>query len=212
MVTASSPIEAILPDARREGAVRLVADGRTLLSVPVEAVDQEGVVVGAVLSAAQMDRLITAADRAATYRTVLAMLGRRPYPRRELGRRLLLKGHAPDSVEAALAKAQAAGYLDDAKFAVQFVETRSARGLGPARLRRELVQLGVAPVEVEAALQAEAANGPDAVSRIEQLIAKRSKQLAGLAGPDLRRRVIAYLARRGFRGHETVRLVRQRLP
>lgn len=152
-----------------------------------------------------------AADRAAAYRTAVRLLERRPYARRDLGRRLGLKGHRPEDVEVALDRAEQAGYLDDTRFATQFVETRSARGRGPARLRRELSMMGVANQIVDQVLAAGEADPAEAAARISELIAKRRRQLAGLPAADARRRLVAFLARRGYTGPEVMRLVRDRL-
>ncbi|MFN0179389.1 MAG: regulatory protein RecX [Gemmatimonadales bacterium] len=207
----SSPLEAIVPDQRREGFVRLVAGGRTILTVPAETVRAEGLAAGEVLAEEQYGRLEAAADRAAAYRTALRLLERRAYARRDLARRLALKGHQPGHIEEALERAARAGYLDDAQFAARFVESRSARGRGPARLRRELLGMGVARDVVDQALSTETTGSAAVASRIEQLIAKRRQQLSALSGTELRRRIVAYLGRRGYTGSEVVRLVRDRL-
>jgi SOS response regulatory protein OraA/RecX len=51
------------------------------------------------------------------------------------------------------------------------------------------------------------ADGVDGSSQARALAAKRVEQLKGLAPPQQRRRLLAYLARRGFRGHEIQDLV-----
>ena len=104
-------------------------------------------------------------------------------------------------------RAADAGYLDDREFAKFYVRSRSARGRGPARLRRELVQMGVAKELIEGAL--EGCSAPEVVHEaIEGLIAKRAGQLKGLPASAVRRRLLAYLARRGYTGAEVLRLVR----
>jgi regulatory protein len=206
--TPTRRIEDIVPDTRREGSVRLVASGRTLLSVPLEAVVAERIEPGSTLVPEQLDRLERAADAAAAYRTAVRLLARRQYARRDLGRRLGLKGHSRESVQAALDRAEAAGYLDDERFATDFVQSRTAQGRGPVRLRRELLMMGVARSTVDQALGGEV-NGPEAQRRrVEQLIAKRLPQLQARQIPNPGRRLAAFLARRGFGGGEVARLVR----
>ena len=206
-MTPSSPIEAIEPDVRREGVVRIVVGGRAAFIVPAEAARQEGLAVGAAISPDQAYRLATAGDKEAAYRTVIRLLERRSFARRDLERRMALKGHPPDMVQLALDRAAAAGYLDDREFATFYVRSRSARGRGPARLRRELLQMGVAQELIEGAL--EGCSTPAVVQEaIEGLIAKRAGQLKGLPPAAVRRRLLAYLARRGYTGSEVLRLVR----
>ncbi len=206
-MTPNRPIEAIEPDIRREGTVRIVIGGKTVFLVPADAIRQEGLEVGVVIGPDQAGRLSRAIDQEAAYRTVIRLLGRRPFARRDLERRLALKGHPPDMVQLALDRAAAGGYLDDRAFAVFYVRSRSERGRGPARLRRELVQMGVAKDLVEAAL--EGLSAPEVAQvAIEGLIARRAGQLKGLPPATVRRRLLAYLARRGYTGSEVVRLIR----
>jgi regulatory protein len=45
-----------------------------------------------------------------------------------------------------------AGLLSEARFAEQYVRQRSAKGYGPARIRAEMQQRGLAPAEIQQAL------------------------------------------------------------
>lgn len=207
-VTTSKPIDAIEPDPRREGAVRLLIGGRTALVVPHEAVRREGLAPGVVPTAEQLDRLTAAADQDAAFRTAVRLLERRPFARKDLARRLALKGHPVGLIEPALDRAERAGYLDDERFARHFIQAKSARGRGPARLRRELSLQGVAAGVVERLLAEELAPGWSAEA-VRTLAEKRARQLAGVPRPDRIRRLVAYLARRGFSGPEVVGVVRQ---
>ncbi|MGE0442002.1 MAG: regulatory protein RecX [Gemmatimonadales bacterium] len=203
----SSPVEALEPDSRADGAVRLIIDGRAVLTAPVEAVRAAGVVVGAPVPAEALERLHQAAEDNAAYRTALRMLERRPFATRDLGRRLRLKGHAAPAIEAALAKATRFGFLDDERFARSFVDTRASRGFGPARLVRELSVRGVAQSVIDRVIE-EAVSPETTDEAVMTLARKRARQLAGLERPDRLRRVIAYLARRGYAGPQVRRLVR----
>ncbi len=209
--TPTKPIEDIVPDVHRAGSVRLVSAGRTVLSVPVEVVVAERIEPGSTLSPGQVDRLERAADLEAAYRTAVRLLERRQFARGDLSRRLAMKGHPPESVQAAVARAEQAGYLDDARFATNYVRSRTARGRGPARLRRELLLMGVSRPTVDAALAAEIGELEAQGHRIEQLIAKRLPQLRARSAPNLARRLLAFLGRRGYTGPEVGRLVRMAL-
>lgn len=164
----------------------------------------EGVVVGQSVDHALAERLEAAADLEAAYRTVLRALERRPYARADLARRMLRRGHSGGAVEAALDRAEARGLLDDAAFARNFVETRAARGRGPARLVRDLLAMGVERALIDRAVAAQWPEGAVGPALPAQLAAKRAAQLGDLARPVKRRRLLAYLARRGFTGREAV--------
>jgi regulatory protein len=203
----ASTITAVDPDPRRPGAVRLEIDGARFGAVPRELVGVEGLTVGRVVDAELQQRLGTAADIEAAYRTVLRCLELRSYARSDLGRRLLRKGHARQAVETALERATDLGLLDDAAYARGYVRTRAARGRGPSRLTRDLLAMGVQRSLIDRALAAEWPEGSDRSSMPLVLASKRAAQLGALPRPTKRRRVLAYLARRGFSGREVTEIV-----
>jgi SOS response regulatory protein OraA/RecX len=68
------------------------------------------------------------------------------------------------------------------------------------RLRRELNQLGVDRGLVDQALSEVFVGGEADQAVIEQLVRRRLHSLKGLDRPVLRRRLLTFLARRGFVG------------
>lgn len=198
-------VSAIEPDPRRPGSVRVLVEGRPFATVDREAV--VGLGSGQALDAGVSERLTAAADVEAAYRTVLRALERRPHARADLGRRLLRRGLASAAVEAALARADQAGLLDDQAFARHYVATRAERGRGPARLARDLALMGVARASIDAAIAEEWPDNVDRSAMPAALAAKRAAQLGGLPRPVKRRRLLAFLARRGFTGREAVDVV-----
>jgi regulatory protein len=188
--------------------VRVEVGGRPLLTVPAEVVVEFGLAPGMSLEPPLHARLCRAADAEAAYRTLLRFLQRRPFARRDLARRLVLRGHPPEAADQAVARATAVGLLNDETFARHYVQTRSQRGRGPARLRRELTQLGIPPVLTDLVLREEVP--PDAERcRLVALAGHRAAQLSALERPVRFRRVVAYLARRGFTGPEVRQVVRE---
>lgn len=206
-MTIASMITAVDSDPRWPGAVRLEIDGARFGAVPREVVGAEGLTVGRVVDAELQQRLAAAADIEAAYRTVLRCLELRSYARSDLGRRLLRKGHARQAVETALDRATDLGLLDDAAYARGYVRTRAARGRGPSRLTRDLLAMGVQRSLIDRALAAEWPEGSDRSSMPLVLASKRAAQLGALPRQTKRRRVLAYLARRGFSGREVTEIV-----
>jgi regulatory protein len=203
----ASTITAIEPDPRRPGAVRLEIDGIRFGAVPRELVGAEGLAVGRLVDTELQGRLGAAADLEAAYRTVLRCLELRAYARNDLGRRLVRKGHPRPAVEAALERAAGLGLLDDASYARNYVQTRAARGRGPLRLTRDLLAMGIQRSLIDGALAAEWPEGSDRSSMPLVLATKRAAQLGALPRQTKRRRVLAYLARRGFSGREVTDIV-----
>ena len=200
-------ITALVPEPQGAGAVRIEVDGERFGSVAPEVVRAERLQVGQALDAALLGRLTAEAEVEATYRTALRAVERRAFARADLGRRLRRKGHAPAAVEAALERLVERGLLDDAGFAANYVETRAARGRGPLRLARDLAAMGVERGLVDRALAAHAAETEPTGEVPRALAAKRAAQLGDLPRHVRRRRVLAYLARRGFSGREVSDMV-----
>jgi regulatory protein len=206
-VDATLRITALDPDPRRPDAMRVEIDGARFGAVPRELVSAEGLAVGRVLDSPLQERLAAAADAEAAFRTVLRALEIRSFARGDLGRRLVRKGHPRDAVDAALGRAAALGLLDDAAFALIYVQTRSARGRGPSRLVRDLLSMGVERALIDRVIAAEWPEGGDRSSVPLALAKKRAAQLGALPRQTKRRRLVAYLARRGFTGREVTDLV-----
>lgn len=200
-------ITALEPDPRRPEAVRLELDGVRYGAVPRDLVGAEHLAVGRELDAGLLDRLGVAADIEAAYRTAIRSLEVRSFARGDLARRLSRKGHPRAAVEAALVRIQRLGLLDDAAYARNYVQTRAARGRGPARLTRDLLSMGVERSLIDRALDAEWPEGSDRTTVPLALARKRAAQLSGLPRQTKRRRVVAYLARRGFTGRDISELV-----
>lgn len=200
-------ITALVPEPRGPGSVRIEVDGARFASVSSDVLRTHGLQVGRELDQALRARLEVEADVEAAYRTALRSIERRSFARADLGRRLLRKGHAPEAVEAALARAAEHGLLDDAAFAVNYVETRSARGRGPLRLTRDLRAMGVERGIVDRTVAAHVHASEGAGDLPLALASKRAAQLRDLPRHVKRRRVLAYLARRGYSGRDITELV-----
>jgi regulatory protein len=209
-VVESAPrITALEPDPRRTEAVRVEIDGIRFGAVPRDLAAAERLAVGREIDSELRDRLGAAADVEAAYRTALRALEIRSFARGDLARRLLRKGHPRPAIEAALERIHSLGLLDDAAYARTYVHTRAARGRGPSRLTRDLLSMGVERSLIDRALADEWPEGSDQTAVPLALARKRAGQLGGLPRQTKRRRVVAYLARRGFTGREISDMVEE---
>lgn len=202
-------ITGLAPDPRRPGVVRVLVDGHPFCAVPADAAVTAGLEVGAPWSGELAAVTGRFADEAAVWQSLLAALARRAFSVEELRRRLTRKGHHPEVVAKAIARAQGERLLDDAAFAEQYVASRAARGRGPARLRRDLQALGVAARHIDAALERQWPDGTEPLDLARQLASRRARQLAGVPLEARRRRVLAYLGRRGFTGAAVAQIVQE---
>jgi regulatory protein len=200
-------ITALDPDPRRPGAVRVMVDGKLFCTVHEAGVAGGDLAVGCEWNEQRAASAGRAADEEAAWRALLRALERRSLATAQLRRRLVQKGHPPGAVDYAIARAVELGLLDDAAFARQFVETRSARGRGPARLRRDLTVLGIPRAHIDAAVNAHWTEPEAVLSLAADLARRRARQLRGLPREARRRRLLAYLGRRGFTGRLVSELV-----
>ncbi|PYO82895.1 MAG: hypothetical protein DMD65_07395 [Gemmatimonadetes bacterium] len=110
----------------------------------------------------------------------------------------------------ALDRLAARGLLDDRRFAEQYAAFRAARGKGPARLVTDLLAHGVERrVAEEAVRRALADEGIDPAIEARAVAAKRARQLSDLPGPVRKRRLLAFLVRRGYAGAGVKELVEE---
>ena len=207
MLDPGATVSSLVPDARRAGAVKVEVDGRLMWTVTREAAEQEGLREGQVLDEPLAERLERAADEEAAVRSALRCLERRAFARHDLSRRLVRKGHQERAVEAALDRVDEMGLLDDAAFAEQYVQSKAPRGQGPRRLLHDLRGLGVADDVASEAVMLTFPPGYDLGPVVQELAAKRAAQLGALPPAVKRRRLMAYLARRGFGGSEVLEAV-----
>ncbi len=179
-------------------------------SLPLEALEPLSLQLGAELAPAVLDRLRELADVEAAERAALRALARRAHARLDLRRRLVKRQHPPAAVEAALDRLALRGLLDDRRFAEQYAALRATRGKGPARLLRDLQAQGVERRTAEHAVrQALEEEGIDPEVEARAVAAKRARQLAGLPVPVRKRRLLAFLVRRGYGGPQLRELVEE---
>ena len=108
-------------------------------------------------------------DLRAIRRAAAAALARRDLPAADLSARLTASGFAIPEVDDVVAEFVAQRFVDDARFAARFVAHRAERGHGPRRIRRDLIELGVAAVLVDQSLRA----GPDFLALCRELRRRR---------------------------------------
>ncbi len=201
-------VTAVRVDPRSAGAVSVEVDGQRVATVSVTVADRLGLKRGHSLSAGQLEQLLEEAAVEAAYRVAVRILAARPRARRDLLRRLTERGHEPSLVERAVARLESAGVVDDDEFARHFVRVRAPRGYGPSRLLTDLLARGVdRRVSERAVAEVSHAEGTDSETMARSLAEKRARQLGSLATKRKQQRLLAYLARRGYRGRAVREMV-----
>ena len=183
-----------LEPQRRRGRYNLYLDGTFALGLSERVVAEAGLWVGRELSPEEVEALEALERRARALEDGLRLLAHRPRSRAELEARLRRKGHPAEAIDHALRRLTELGYVEDGAFARAWVRERWRRR-GPRALVAELRQKGVERDRIERAL-AEAPS--DLLTWALEVGRRRARQLADADPEVFRRRLGAYLLRRGF--------------
>lgn len=89
----------------------------------------------------------------AVRRVAMDLLARREHGRVELERKLRQRGATPELIATALDRLAEEGLLSEARYLESFIHHRARSGYGPARIREDLTQRGLARSDVEQALR-----------------------------------------------------------
>ena len=93
-----------------------------------------------------------AADSGAALAAAVSALAQRDYCSGELRTRLTTLGYTAEAVDTAVCDLLERRYLDDGRYAQQYVSYHAERGQGPMRISHELRQLGLSEALIDGAL------------------------------------------------------------
>lgn len=206
-------IQALEPAGDRLGGAWLEVSGGGRFRVPEDVRRRWTLQLGDHLTAGQLEAVIAeAGEREALDRAVF-YLSHRPRTCREV-RRYLSKHGLSRHVDGTIARCRELGYLDDERYARSFVRERlRLKPRGAARLVSELLARGISRAVADEAVQAVMREDGYTESALLRDVAEaRVSKLRHLDPPVARRRLTAFLARRGFRGEEVRAIVLRLLP
>lgn len=210
MTVTNRRITALESDRRVPGNILVELDGARFSSLPAETVSSLGLTVDLDLDEGQFERLEHTADFEAAYLVALRILAAMPRAVEEMKRRLRQRGHEVSVAAEVVGRLETAGLLDDEAFARHFTRVRLARGHGPPRILTDLLSRGVERRLAEQAInEVFEAEGVDPTDKARALAEKRAAQLGDVPANTKKRRMLAYLARRGYRGHEVTEIVEE---
>ncbi|MEO8377168.1 MAG: regulatory protein RecX [Candidatus Sumerlaeota bacterium] len=128
--------------------------------------------------------------------------------RKELERALRQRKYEPAIVEEVLRELEEKKFLDDAAFAKQFAQQRTARKLGPHRIQQELVARGIKR-EAAAENAVGASNPAEQEATARQLLTKWNRRTKPEDQKKRAQTAAAFLLRRGFDGDLVWKLIRE---
>ncbi len=150
--------------------------------------------VGQELTAEDIARLRAADAREQAFQRALRYLGYRPRTEEEIRRDLRRREVAEEDIAAVLERLRDLGLVNDPAFARAWVDDRTAfRPRGRRALRAEMRQKGLPEQVIARALET-----VDEAALAETAAQKALRRYAALPWPEFRRKMSAYLARRGF--------------
>lgn len=123
-----------------------------------------------------------------------------------LENKLEQNGYPPEAVEEAIAYAESFHYIDDKRYAVNYIQNQ--RGCkGRARIMMELRNKGVSQEDIDFAFQ-ETEEGADTRERIRELIRKKRKSQGTMEEKE-RQKLYGFLMRRGFASSDILSVLRE---
>jgi regulatory protein len=135
-----------------------------------------------------------------TYNKALEVLARGPRATKDLARWLAQREHAPEDIDAAIARLTERGLLNDAAYATMFARSRlTTHHMSRRRIAAELAKRGVERAIADAAIaEVMEDEAIDERAMVHAAGAKKLRSLAKLERDVQRRRLYGFLARKGY--------------
>ena len=143
------------------------------------------------------------------YNYALNLLAARPYASRALHRKLIQKKYSAADADDVIRRLLDNGLLNDERFAEQYARSKMlSTGASKRRLTQDLYRKGIkGDVATSAIANVIDQDEIDPAAVIERVARKKLAQLGNLEPVVLRRRLFAFLARRGYDLDEIKRVV-----
>jgi regulatory protein len=130
--------------------------------------------------------------------TAYRLLSYRDRSIKEIETKLTEKGYPEETIAEVIASLKEANYLDDDRFARQWVRLRTEHHhFGPIRLKRELLEKGIPSEEADRAIEGRSEEW-DLVEQAEAALRRRFKNSTSLHDMKARQKAYAFLQRKGF--------------
>jgi regulatory protein len=128
---------------------------------------------------------------------VVWLLSRKAYTTHQLKERLLKKKANPQVIEQIIAKLEEMRFVDDTRFAEQFISSRQ-RSKGKLKIKQELFQKGLSEAIVNQTL--EDLGDEQQIASATQVLEKQLSKLQNVESRKRYAKAYTFLARRGFSG------------
>jgi len=188
----AAKITALRYQKKNRDRVNVYLDGHFAFGLP--AIMAASLKLGQTLAEADVEALKEQGAAESTYDQALNYLSYRPRSREEVDAYLQRRGAPQSQIEEVITRLEGAGLLNDEAFARFWVENRTEfRPRGARALRFELRSKGISTDIAD-----QAVSQVDMVDGAYRAAAKKARQLSELDRPAFSRKLVEYLARRGF--------------
>jgi regulatory protein len=208
-----SAVTGMYPHPRRPGRVAVELNGTAVGDLPIDLLGEAGLRVGLEVRGAALAVLLTGLRRTALLDKALDLMAVRARSTRDLTMRLRRHAAGDTDIAWVVGRLTAQGYLDDAVFARQLAESR-ARSQGASRraIRDELQRKGIS-AETARSVIAEVAEEVelDDLAAARRAAVRRIRAMRSVDPPSRRRRLYAFLARRGYEADVITRVLAELL-
>lgn len=130
-----------------------------------------------------------------------------PLAEARLERKMSSRGYAPPVIEEAMRRARGQGLVDDHAFARSLVQEGRDKGHAPLRIKTDLQKRELSSEAIDAALDTIGDRDPEA--QAFAVAHDRAKRLRGVDTETAYRRLVGYLARRGYTESLSRKVARQ---
>ncbi len=182
----------------KRGKLSVYVDGALWKSFEPELVLEMGLHVGRELSPSDMIEIDAESRCLKAYERALAFLSHRSRSVREVRNKLIEVGYDEREAARAISRLIDRGYLDDIRFARDWATSRACgKHYGRRRLKSELAARGVAGEIIDEQLS-EICSESEEERRAFEAAKEKLKKMSAVEDAVKRRRVAAFLLRRGY--------------
>lgn len=189
------PIITSIKPQKNQKRFNIYLDGKFVLALSAEALTKAGLKIDQEISEEDIKRLRYKDIKEKLYNKVLRFLSYRPRSEKEIRDYSKKKSQEAKIIEEIIKKLKKQGLVDDRAFATWWVEQRSRfRPKGRYLIRSELFKKGVKEEIISSSLFSE----KEEIDLAKKAARKKIKSYKNLEPLEMRDKMVAFLARRGF--------------
>ena len=190
-------ITALSPQVKNRARTSVFIDGEYAFGILTDLVVQNKLHVGKDLNETEVSVLLQDEGMLRAKSKALGYLAYAPRTAFQIRTRLKEWGFSDHEIDHTMGDLTDLGYVDDRKYAMEYATARfNHKGYGPERIRRELTVDGVSHNDISEAIKATI--NPEALAARAKCMVERFQTRVQGTFPERKKKLIAYLTRRGY--------------